>query len=263
MKAAVLTGIRKATIIDVPDPELERATDVLLKLSAVGVCGSDIHYYTTGRIGEQIVRYPFTLGHECTAIVERTGRGVTRVQPGDFVAIDPAVSCGHCDQCGNGRYHTCRNLLFLGSPGQLEGCLSEFIVMPQECCFPLKPGMTFEQGVLVEPLSIGIYAVKLLNNPNAESVAILGAGPIGLSVLLAARDSGVASIYVTDKIDFRLNAAKSAGANWIGNPDKSDIVKEIQTLQPPLLDAVFECCGKQEAINQAINLLKPGGTLLY
>jgi len=262
MKAAVLTGIRKATIIDVPDPELERETDVLLKLIAVGVCGSDIHYYTTGRIGDQIVRYPFSLGHECTAIVERTGRGVTRVHPGDYVAIDPAVFCGHCDQCRTGRYHTCRNLLFLGSPGQLEGCLSEFIVMPQECCFPLKPGMTFEQGVLVEPLSIGIYAVKLMNNPNAESIAILGTGPIGLSVLLAARDSGIASIYVTDKIDFRLNAAKSAGANWVGNPDKSDIVKEIQTLQPPLLDAVFECCGKQEAINQAINLLKPGGTLL-
>ncbi len=262
MKAAVLTGLREIKIIDVPDPQLTKDTDVLLKLRAVGVCGSDIHYYTTGRIGDQIVHYPFILGHECAAKVERTGDGVSRVKPGDHVAIDPAISCGQCDQCRLGRYHTCRTLKFLGSPGQLEGCLSEFIVMPQECCYPLKAGMTPEQGVLVEPLSIGLYAVKLLNDPYAKSIAILGSGPIGLSVLLAARDIGIQSIFVTDKIDSRLNAAKGAGAFWTGNPEKLDIINEIQKEQPLLLDAVFECCGQQEAIDQGIELLKPGGTLL-
>lgn len=262
MKAAALTGPGKIEIIDVPDPQLLKETDVLLKLSAVGVCGSDIHYYRTGRIGEQIVRFPFTLGHECSAIVERTGNRVSRVKPGEVVAVDPAVSCGQCDQCRRGRFHTCRNLKFLASPGQLQGCLSEYIVLPQDCCYPLKTGMTSEQGVLVEPLSIGIYALKLLDDQSAKSIAILGCGPIGLSVLLAARDNGFQSIFVTDKIDSRLDAAKKAGAFWTGNPVKSDIINEIHREEPLMLDAVFECCGQQDAIDQGIKLLKPGGTLL-
>ncbi len=262
MKAAALTGPQKIEIIDVPDPQLLNETDVLLKLIAVGVCGSDIHYYTTGRIGDQIVRYPFTLGHECAAIVERTGKNVSKVKPGDVVAVDPAIYCGQCDQCRIGRFHTCRTLKFLGSPGQLQGCLSEYIVMPQQCCYPLPNGMTPGQGVLAEPLSIGIYALKLLDDPSAKSIAILGCGPIGLSVLLAARDNGFQSIFVTDKIDSRLDVAKSANASWTGNPLKSDIVNEIHREQPLMLDAVFECCGQQEAIDQGIKLLKPGGTLL-
>lgn len=122
--------------------------------------------------------------------------------------------------------------------------------------------MTLRQGALVEPLSIGVYAVELLDNLKAETIGILGTGPIGLSVLLAARVAGISLVYVTDKIDERLKVARNAGADWVGNPDKSDIVTDIQMQEPSLLDAVFECCGDQDAIDQAIELLKPGGKLM-
>lgn len=262
MKAAILTGIRNVEICEVPAPQLRNETDVLLKVAVVGLCGSDIHYYLEERIGSQAVQYPFAVGHECAAVVEKVGSAVRRVKPEDRVAIDPAVSCGKCDQCLRGRPNTCRNLLFLGYPGQLQGCLSEFIVMSEENCYPIDEKMTLTQGALAEPLSIGVYAVKLLDNFKEKTIGILGSGPIGLSVLLAARVAGVPFVYVTDKIDERLKAARNVGADWIGNPDKSDIVSDIQKKEPSLLDAVFECCGDQDAIDQAIELLKPGGKLM-
>ena len=262
MKAMVLTGIREMEMRDIPDPEITTDKDVLLRIAAVGVCGSDVHYYTTGRIGDQVVEYPYAVGHETSAIVERIGAGVTRVKPGDRVAIDPAISCWKCDQCLAGRPNTCRELLFLGCPGQVAGCLSEFIVMPEESCYPLSENITMDQATIAEPLSIGVYAVKQsVPMPNA-TVGILGSGPIGLSVLLAARQSGAAKVYVTDKIDDRLRIAESAGATLTANPDKEDIEASILAAEPAQLDVVFECCGQQEALDQALHLLKPGGKLM-
>ncbi len=246
----------------VPDPVLQLDTDVLLRLAVVGVCGSDVHYYVTGRIGSQVVQYPFTVGHECAAVVEKVGRSVKRVRPGDRVAVEPAMSCGECDQCLAGRPHTCRRLLFLGCPGQVEGCLSELIVMPEACCFPLPQDMTLEQACLAEPLSIGIYAVKLSGTVKGARIGILGSGPIGLSVLLAARNQGVEAVYMTDRIEARLAMARQAGAAWTGNPDRGDVVAAITEREPLLLDTVFECCGQQEAVDQAVDLLKPGGRLM-
>jgi L-iditol 2-dehydrogenase len=261
MKAAILNGIRKLEINDIPEPQIKNSTDVLLEIRYVGVCGSDIHYYTGGKIGNQVVQYPFVIGHECSAIVQEVGAKVTKVKPGDKVAVDPAIVCGKCHQCLMGRVNTCLNLKFLGCPGQMEGCLSEYIVMPQENCYPTPQGMSLIQAALVEPFSIGLYAVKLLQDFPARKIGILGAGPIGLSVLLAAQNAGVKSIYITDKIDFRLVTAKKYGAIWGGNPEKIDIVNEIHCQEPFGLDAIFECCGDQAALNQAIDLLRPGGRL--
>lgn len=262
MKAMVLTGLKQMTLRDVPPPALKQDKDVLLKLAAVGVCGSDIHYYKTGKIGSQVVQYPFTVGHECAAVVEKAGSAVTRLKPGDRVAIEPAMSCGTCDQCRVGRPHTCRKLRFLGCPGQAEGCLAEYLVMPQECCLPIGSHLTIEQAALSEPLAIGLYAARRAGALKGRSIAILGCGPIGLSVMICARAMGVGRIYVTDKIDDRLAAAKKAGADWIGNPDRLDIVKAISAETPLLMDVVFECCGEQSAIDQAVDLLKPGGRLM-
>jgi L-iditol 2-dehydrogenase len=262
MKAMVLTGLRAMEARTVPDPRIAHDTDVLLQVEVVGVCGSDVHYYTTGRIGSQVVQYPYAVGHEFAATVLRVGAKVRRLKPGDRVAVEPAMSCGECDQCRAGRRHTCRKLRFLGCPGQADGCLSEFIVMPEECCFPLPAGMSLEQAALAEPLSIGLYAAKLAALPPAARIGILGCGPIGLSVLLPAVMQGAARIYVTDRIAARLAMAQRAGATWTGNPDQEDIVAAIAEREPLLLDVVFECCGKQEALDQAVQLLKPGGTLL-
>lgn len=259
MKSIALTGIRKIEFRDVPKPQLQSDKDVLLKIAVVGVCGSDIHYYTKGRIGDQIVKYPFTVGHECSAIVDSVGKAVTHVRTGNRVAVDPAIACRQCDQCMNKKYNRCRNQRFLGCPDQMEGCLCEYIVMPEENCFKIGESMSLIQAALVEPLSIGIYAVKLLRNITPQAIGILGTGPIGLSVLLAAKHTGISTTYATDKIDVRLQIANKAGATWVGNPDKDDVVKIIK---PNSLDAVFECCGDQDALDQAIELLKPGGELL-
>lgn len=262
MKAAVLTGIRKIEIREVPKPPLVKNADVLLRVGATGLCGSDIHYYKEGRIGDQMVKFPFTVGHECAGIVEKVGSAVTRLKPGDRVAVDPAVVCGACDQCLSGRPNTCRKLLYLGTPGQLPGSLCELLVMPESNCFPLAENMTLAEGVLVEPLSIGIHSFRLVEGFHPKKIAILGSGPIGLSVLLMARIYGVKKIYATDKIEERVLAARKAGAHWSGNPDREDIVAEIRGHEPDLLDAVYECCGDQSALDQAVELLKPGGRLM-
>jgi len=262
MKAVMLTGLRQMALRDVPEPKIEKATDVLLKIERVGVCGSDVHYYETGRIGSQVVTYPYITGHECAATVAAVGKSVTRVKVGEPVAIDPAVSCHHCAQCRLGRENTCYKLRFLGTPGQGGGCLCEYLVMPQECCYPTHEAISLEQAVLCEPLSIGAYSVQQAKLPEHANIAILGAGPIGLCTLVSAKAQNVKACYVTEKIQERLQIAHQTGAAWAGNPDKQDVVKEILKRQRDGVDVAFECAGQQETIDQCVELLRPGGTLI-
>jgi L-iditol 2-dehydrogenase len=183
------------------------------------------------------------------------------VKVGDPVVVEPAVSCHDCDQCNRGRENTCRNLRFLGTPGQGPGCLCEYIVMPQECCFPTHGKLSLAQGVLCEPLAIAVYAVKQSHLLDGSNVAILGAGPIGLSCLVSARAAGAKDVYMTEKIAERIEVAKKGGATWVGNPDQQDIVQDILDIEP-IVEIVYECAGQQETIDQAIELLTPGGTLM-
>ncbi len=262
MKSVHLTGIRQMAIEEVPDPVRPGPNEVLLRIRSVGICGSDVHYYETGRIGDQIVQYPYSVGHECAGEVVTVGSAVTGLQTGDRVVIDPAMPCLECDQCKAGRENTCRELLFLGCPGQAEGCLSELMVMPAHCCFKMPESMTYAQGVLCEPLAIGLYAVQQAKIKPDMDVAILGSGPIGLSCLVCAQAEGASGRYVTDKRDYRLKLAQDHGATWVGNPDRDDIVSAINQAQPAGMDVVFECAGEQDTVNQAMSLLKPGGTLM-
>ena len=262
MKAMMLTGIRSLEMKKVPDPEIIRPDDVLIRIIVLGICGSDIHYFNRGNIGSQKVIYPFTVGHECAGIVVDTGPAVKRVRNGDVIAVEPAMWCGTCDQCLAGRQHTCRRLKFLGCPGQAEGALSEYIVMPENSCFPLPSNLNADHGAISEPLSIGVYSVKKAGLIDDKDIAILGFGPIGMSVLLAAKPKRPSAIFVTDKIDGRLALAEKEKASWTGSPQKNDIVKEFLNARPYGLDLVFECCGQQDAVNQAVEILKPGGRLV-
>jgi L-iditol 2-dehydrogenase len=262
MKAMMLTGIRKMEMKEIPEPSILNPDDVKIRMSVVGICGSDIHYYTQGQIGSQKVEYPFTVGHEGAGIVVETGKNVTKVKPGQKIAIEPAMPCRECDQCLAGRHHTCRKLRFLGCPGQAEGCMMEYIIMPEECCFPLKDRLIPDHGSISEPLAIGIYAVKKSGGVKGLKIGILGFGPIGMSVLLAAKARSVDSIYITDKIDARLKIATKEGAASVFNPLKENVVSEILQGTSLGLDVVFECCGQQEALDQAVDLLKPGGRLV-
>lgn len=263
MKKISLTGIKKLELIENPRPQIINNNDVLLQIDTVGVCGSDMHYYNEGKIGDQIIEFPFAVGHECSAKVVEIGDSVSKVKVGDLVAIEPAVSCHQCSQCLNGREHTCLNLNFLGCPGQIEGCLSEYIVMPEKNCYPVPDNMNGEEAAMVEPLSISYYAVQFLNHIEfKDSAAVLGVGPIGLGIMLFLKNMGIDDILITDKLDYRIHTAKAAGAKWTGNPDKEDITALTKEKNHELFDVVFECCGKQEALDQAIDILKPGGTLL-
>jgi L-iditol 2-dehydrogenase len=262
MKAQKLTGIRQMRMHQVPMPKIVNPTDVLLKIACVGVCGSDVHYYETGRIGNQVVQYPFTVGHECSGTVVDFGPAVQGLEKGEPVVVEPAISCGQCDQCCSGRQHTCQSLKFLGCPGQIEGCLSEYLVMPAECCFPTRGKITPQQGVLCEPFAIGLYAAKLSGLCPGQTAAVFGAGPIGLSCLEGVRQQGALRIYVTEKIAERCAIAAGAGATWVGNPDNEDVVKPILAKVPSGIDMAFECAGQQETLDQAVKILKPGGKLM-
>ena len=262
MKAAFLSALRRIVIGEAPEPQLTGPRDVLLRIDAVGVCGSDVHYYRTGRIGAAVVRFPFVMGHEFAGTIERTGVEVRGLQPGQHVAVDPLVACGHCDQCRAGRFNTCRNQRFMGNPGELSGALAEYVVLPDECCHPVPGSMTDGQAAMIEPLSIGIHAQRLAQMETGATIAILGSGPIGLCVLLACRAAADCTVYMTDLIDERLAMAKQLGAAWTGNPKQADVVKAIGESESAGVDLVFECAGEQETLNQAVELLKPGGTLV-
>jgi L-iditol 2-dehydrogenase len=261
MKALAMTALRRLEMVELPAPSLRSPHDVLLQVRCVGICGSDMHYYETGRIASRRVQFPFVLGHECSGVVMATGAAVQRVKLGDEVAVDPAMSCGQCDQCRAGRPHTCRQLRFLGCPGEAPGCLSEFIVMPESSVYRTYRRLNLTQAALCEPLSIAVYAVRLARLQPGMTVGILGAGPIGLCVMLAARHAGAAGVWMTDRLDYRVEFALQHGATWAGNPDREDVVRQILHAQPDGLDVVFECAGQQAALDQAVDLLKPGGTL--
>jgi L-iditol 2-dehydrogenase len=262
MKTMMLTGIGKMEMHETPDPEITDGTGVKIKMKVTGVCGSDIHYYQNGKIGSQVINYPFPVGHEGAGIVVAVGKDVKSVRPGDRIAIEPAMPCHECDQCLSGREHTCRNLKFLGCPGQADGCLSEYIVMPESSCFPVPDKMTFEEAAISEPLAIGVYSVRQAGLNKNSKIGILGFGPIGMSVMISALSAGSDKLYVTDKIKGRVDRALQAGAAWAGNPDTEDVAAMIHEREPGGLDVVFECCGQQDAIDQAGQLLKPGGKIM-
>ncbi|NCB07646.1 MAG: hypothetical protein EOM73_05745, partial [Bacteroidia bacterium] len=188
---------------------------------------------------------------------------VTRVKIGYFVVVDPAVHCGHCDQCLSGRPHTCRNNRFLGCPGQLDGCLAEYIVMPEFTCFPVTGKLTPVQAALVEPLSIGVYAVNLASLAGkGVSAAIFGAGPIGLSILMKLLADGIQHIGIIEPLEYRLEKAKSIGAQYLINPVKENVFRQVSQQEELLLDVVFEASGEQDAVNNSLEILKPGGKLV-
>jgi len=261
MRAAVLMGVRKVELRDVPKPEIKTPDGVLLRTAVAGLCGSDLHYFIADVVGGERVRYPAIAGHECTAVIEAVGPAVKNVKPDDRVAIEPSISCGTCDQCLAGRFNTCRNIRFLGHPGELDGCLAEYVVMPERNCLRLPARLTLTEGILAEPLSIALHALRIAG-PVGSAIAVLGNGPIGLCVVLGAMREDAGKIFATDKSDARAAAARKAGAHWSGNPDKEDVVRSILAQQPLGLETVFECSGDPAAIDQAVELVKPGGQII-
>lgn len=257
MLAAQLTGVGKIAIENVDEPAAVKQDEVLVQVVSVGICGSDVHNYAEGGIGSRKVTYPFIPGHEASGKILAIGSGVTNCKVGDQVMIEPAMHCGNCDQCQMGRFNTCRNIQFLSSAGELQGCMCEKIVIPAENAFVVNPDVSPDLIALAEPLSVAIHSVRnSIAIAKETPIAILGAGPIGLCTLLTLSDAGADRVYITDPIPERREMAKSLGAFWVGAP------AELDDQVPLGMSAVFECSGKPDGLDQAVMLVGPGGKLI-
>lgn len=262
MKSVKLIARREFGIFDEERPVLDEQKNVLIRIASVGVCGSDMHYFQQGRIGTEVIEFPFTIGHEAAGYIEEISGEAKGLKLGRLVAIEPAVACGRCDQCLAGRPHTCRKILFMGAAGEIEGLSKEFVAISAKNVVAVPEHFTPDEAAFVEPMSIGAYAVKLGRISKSDGIGIIGVGPIGMSVLLSLKYEGNHSNYIWDKLDYRLEKARKAGAIWTGNPEKIDVEAELRKVVPEELDVVFECCGEQEALDLALKVLKPGGKLV-
>ena len=257
MKAAVLVAPRTIEIQEHPMPE-PGPGEVRLKLAAVGVCGSDVHYYEEGRIGTAVVQYPTLLGHEPSGVVDSVGQGV-KLQPGTRVAVEPAAPCGRCEHCLAGRRNICPDVRFLGTP-PIPGIYAQYHVLPEHCCIPIPDNMSLTEAALMEPLGVGLHAVQLARLALGETIAIFGSGPIGLCTLLAARLTGVTRILMTDLVPERLDLAKRLGADAVLNADEGDAVEWIRSETGGRgVDVTFEAAGVQETVTHACLAARPGG----
>jgi L-iditol 2-dehydrogenase len=261
MRASRLHGIRDLRLEDLPRPT-PGPGEVLLKVASVGVCGSDVHYYLDGRIGDQVVTAPITLGHEFSAWVAELGAGVEDLEIGQLVAVEPAISCGECEPCRHGHPNLCPDVHFCGTP-PINGVFAEYTVMPAENCFPLPQGFEPAEGAMLEPLGIAIHTVGLAHLRPGHTAAVLGAGPIGLLIAAVAKASGATAIYMTEPLAYRRQFALGYVADAALNPDDTDVVGEIVRLTGDRgVDVAFEAAGAPKTPQQAAALARPGGKVI-
>ncbi|CAI0547021.1 unnamed protein product [Linum tenue] len=186
--------------------------DVRVRMKAVGICGSDVHYLKTLRCAHFVVEEPMVIGHECAGIIEEIGSEVTHLVPGDRVALEPGISCWRCSYCKQGSYNLCPEMKFFATP-PVHGSLANQVVHPADLCFKLPDDISLEEGAMCEPLSVGVHACRRANVGPETNVLIMGAGPIGLVALLAARAFGAPRVVIVDVDEFRLSVAKDLGAS--------------------------------------------------
>jgi L-iditol 2-dehydrogenase len=261
MRAARLHGIRDLRLENLLRPT-PGPGEVLLEVASVGVCGSDVHYYLEGRIGNQVVTAPIIMGHEFSARVAELGAGVGRLDVGQLVAVEPAISCGECEPCQHGHPNLCPGVRFCGTP-PVDGVFAEYTVMPARNCFPLPQGFSPAESALLEPLGVAIHAVDLAHLKSGYTVAVLGAGPIGLLIAAVARASGVSAIYMTELLAYRRQFALGYVADAALNPDDTDVVAEIMRLTGGRgVDVAFEAAGAPETPQQAAAVTCPGGKVI-
>jgi L-iditol 2-dehydrogenase len=261
MRVSKLYGIRDLRLETGPIPT-PGPGEVLLKIATVGTCGSDVHYYLEGGIGDAIVSEPITMGHEFSAWIEQLGEGVEELKVGQLVAVEPAIPCGKCEYCEKGHPNLCPDVRFCGTP-PIDGVFAEYAVMPAENCFVLPEGFTPEQGALLEPLGIAIHTVDLAHLKVGQTVAILGAGPIGLLTGAVAKAGGAGRIYMTEPIKARRNFALQYCADEVFNPDTEDVVSLIMEATGGRgVDVAFEAAGAEETPDQAARVTRPGGKVV-
>jgi L-iditol 2-dehydrogenase len=260
MKAAVMPEPGRIELRELPVPT-PAPNEVLVQVMAVGVCGSDVHYFENGRIGRFVVEKPIILGHECAGRVCAVGDQVTRLRVGDRVAIEPGVTCGTCKACKEGRYNLCPDVQFLATP-PVDGAFAEYIAMREDFLFPIPDHLSYEAAALNEPFSVGIHAAKRTGLQPGSTIAIMGMGPVGLMGVAAAKAFGASRIIVTDLEPIRLEAARRLGATHTINVLEQDAVAEIKRLTGGEgVDVAWEMAGNPRALQSAMHSIRRGGKL--
>ena len=251
-QAAILYGVRdvrvEETSMPVPGPR-----EVLVEIASVGVCGSDMHYYEHGKIGAFVVRAPLILGHESSGVVAQLGAEASKHAVGDRVTIEPGVPCGRCRECRSGRYNLCQDVRFFATP-PIDGAFARYVTVHEDFAFRLPDGMSDDEGALIEPLSVGLWACRKAKLEGGDRVLVTGAGPIGILAMQAALALGATEATITDVNAQRLEMARQLGAT-----------RALNVAEEPLgevgleFDVLIECSGIPSAMADGIHALRPGG----
>jgi len=262
MRAAVLTAPRELHLVERPMPRIGD-DEALVRVEAVGVCGSDVHYFRDGRIGDRVLTGPLVLGHEFAGEVVEVGPAVDGWGPGDRVAVDPTVPCGRCEMCKRGLAHVCPSVDFSGTP-PTDGGYQEYFVAKPKNLHRLPETMSFDEGAMVEPLAVAVHAVNLARVQPEETVVILGAGCIGLTILQVVRDRGANVVVLSEPLPARRGLAERLGAEHVISPDDTDVVDAVRRFtdgRGP--DLVFECAGSAATPQQALDMCRPRGRVTW
>lgn len=261
MKVAVMNGIGKMGFEErnIPNP---KANEVLVKLEYVGICGSDLHYYETGAIGDYVVKPPFVLGHEPGGVVVEVGEAVHHLKVGDRVALEPGKTCGHCEFCKEGKYNLCPDVVFFATP-PIDGVFQEYVAHEADLCFKLPGNVSTLEGALIEPLAVGFHAAIQGDAHLGQKAVVMGAGCIGLVTLMALKARGVSQVYVVDIMEKRLEKAMELGADGIINGAKEDVAECARQLTDGKgMDLVVETAGTEITTRQAIQIAKKGSNVV-
>ena len=251
-QAAVLYAPHDIRIEERPVPK-PGPSEVLIEIKAVGVCGSDVHYYEHGRIGSYVVRQPLILGHESAGVIVDVGEGVNTSRIGERVAIEPGIPDGVCEQCRSGHYNLCPNVRFFGTP-PIDGAFTNYVTVPASFAYRLPDQLSDEEGALIEPLSVGLWACRKAQLQGADRLLITGAGPVGLLTMKVALELGATQITMTDVSPQRLEMARKLGATRTVN-----VAKESLADAGVGADVLIECSGNQKALMDGIRSLRPAG----
>jgi len=251
MKSLRLHGAGDLRLHDEPIPT-PAAGESLLRVTAVGICGSDLHWFSEGSIGDARLSQPLVLGHEFA--------GVT--QAGQRVAVDPSITCGECEFCLEGNPNFCKSLIFAGH-GKQDGALREHIAWPSRFCFPIPDDLTDADGVMLEPLGVAIHSVDLAHLRVGMRVGVFGCGPIGLLIIQLAKIAGARQILATDVLPHRLQVARLLGATDLFQVEEAAISQEIlKATHKQDIDVAFEAAGQNTAVETAVAVLRPGGKVI-
>lgn len=260
-KAAFMQGTNNMVFKDIPMPEISEK-DVLVKVDSVGICGSDVHYYQHGRIGDFVVEGDFILGHECAGEVIAVGSDVKNLVVGDRVTLEPGKTCGKCEFCKEGKYNLCAGVEFFATP-PYHGVFANYVSHPENMCFKLPENVSNVEGALVEPLAVGLHASNQGGVKLGDTVVIFGTGCIGLVTLLSCKAKGASNIIVVDILDKRLETAKKLGATNVINAKEVDVLKKIEELTNGRgADVVIDAAGAEITVKQTVDVVKRGGTIV-